>query len=236
MMDKHAVLKLHNFFKELIKTNPDKVIEEQIGMLIDSVVHDLYWSNSMFSSFEFGEIVHELESTDALKVPEIKKRLFREIMRNLICLSMSKSHEGHFQVSHILPIYILHGIYVKNIFSIINTSDILYNTKHQLSFVNSLICTYNFPSQYDTTCKLLSFARECLNMSEFVRQKGASCPPPPCVKSRQSSVDCSPSTLPNSIDKIIETITKVLETEKTQLDPKEQNILNDIDSEIGKLL
>lgn len=238
MMDKHAILRLHHFFKELMKANPDRILEEQMGTLIDSIVHDLYWSNSMFSSCEFAEIVHELKQADEdiQKVPEMKKRLFREIMRNLICLSMSKNHEGHFHVSHILPIYVLHGIYIKNVFSIINTSDILYNPRHQLSFINSLICTYNFPSQYDSKCKLLRFAEECKNMSDFVKTKGSSCASTKPPHSQTTQSQCSATTLPNSIDKIIETISKVLETEKTELQPGEQNILNDIDKEIQNLL
>lgn len=235
MMDKHAILKLHQFFKELMRVNPDKVIEEQIGILMDSAVHDLYWSNSIFSSDEFCEIVEELEKKNnkTLVVPDIKKRLFREILRNLICMSRSKSNEGHFYVAHILPIYILHALYIKNLLSIVNSTDILYNDKQQLSFLNSLVCTYNFPSQYDNKCKLLSFAKECANMSNFVRNKGSGAA---IMKSKREENPCNATSLPNSIDKIIETISKVLESEKTDLNSTEQNILDDIDKEINGLL
>ena len=254
-MNKHSILQLHQFITNVLKNNPDKILEEQMGTLIDSIVHDLYWNNSMISSCKFSEIVNEIEATDddVKKVPDIKKKLFTEIMRNLICNSMLQNHNGHYHVAHILPIYVLHGIYVKNIFSIINTSEILYNSKHQLSFINSLVCTYNFPSQYDTKCKLLSFANECKNMSDFVKKNRGSHyrdhhrsshnhhrsshnhHHSPCAQPSSAS-DCSVTTLPNSIDKIIETISKVLDTEKTELDAGEQQILDDIDNEISHLL
>ena len=62
----------------------DEIFEKLLGNLIDNAIHDLYWSNSVFSSNEFESIVNDMineEHVDACDdVSDMKKRLFKEIL------------------------------------------------------------------------------------------------------------------------------------------------------------
>ena len=138
-----------------------------------------------------------------------------------------------------LAIYLLYGFYDNNPISLFNTPNILYDKEIQVSFLNRIVTNNNFPSKYDKRCKLLRFARECDSMSKFIEErKNKTCCKTDSIDTENTHgihVHQSVSPLPNSIDKIIDTITKLLDSD-ANLDENDQSILNSIDEEIADIL
>tara|TARA_Y100000768_G_scaffold351052_1_gene301682 strand:- start:5180 stop:5830 length:651 start_codon:yes stop_codon:yes gene_type:complete len=212
----------------------DTFIEELLGKFVDIAIYDLYWNNSLFSSNEFSTIVTELAAKDkVLKVSTEKKKLFSVIIRNIVYMAKcNKCTTGNFRVPYIFEMYFLYGLYVKNpmYFFNIGTDILLNQQEHQLTFLHKVVHNNNFPSKYDCHCDLYDFAIECEHMSKFVVEK----------KKKTAGVCGTSSTTStestNSIDKIIETITKLIESETPNLTTEEQEILNEIDSEVNSMI
>lgn len=213
----------------------DKIIETALGSLIDNAITDLYWKNSIISSTEFEALVGELRNAPNKEIVKtIKLKLFREIIRNIILMSRCKSYDGKLYGWYTLAIFILNSIYEKNPIALISSFDILFDPKLQVSFLNSVLSNHNFPSKFDKKCNLLKFARETSAMSDFVERKKknvSNC------NTQQISNNTNSNTngFPNSIDKVIDAITKLLDSDEN-LNKTDSEIMANIDEELNGIL
>ena len=226
----------------------NNVLEDTIGNFIDHTIYELYWNNSLFSSEEFDKIIQEIrDDVVCADVITLKKRLFREILRNLIILSHCSTYSGSFRTLYIVPIYVLYNMYQKQV--IFSSIDFLINEKSQLSFLNSVISTSDFPSKYDSREELLYFAKECASLSKFVSDKNCNHSSTIITGSDYANVShnhidstggtttssSAASTYPSSIDKIIDTIQKLLESEDGVDTSENAALLSKIDYEMNNV-
>jgi len=221
----------------------DEIIETALGSLIDNAITELYWKNSIISSTEFKQLLEELRNAPNKEVVKtIKLKLFREIIRNIIVMSKCKSYNGKIYLWYTLAIFILNSIYEKNPIAFISSLDILFDQKLQISFLNSVLCNHNFPSKFDKKCKLLQFARETSSMSDFIEKKKKNvsyCNTQPTQQisnsNSNSNSNCNSNAYPTSIDKVIDAITKLLDTDEN-LNKTDAEIMAEIDNELNGIL
>ena len=204
--------------------NLDEHIENMLGKFIDIAVRDLYWNNSLFSSNDFSKILTHLEKyKDICVVKEQKKRFFCVILRNMVYMSKKDQKQGNFNIPYIAEMYFAYALYVRNPTYLLQMSDILFDNKqNQLAFLNNVVSTNNFPSKYDSYNKLYDFVLECTHMSNFVNSKDK-------CQTNMTHTHCDNTSLPNSIDKILETITKILDSETSDLTDEQQQMLDTLD-------
>ena len=102
-------------------------------------------------------------------------------------------------------------------------TDVFFDNKvNQVAFLNNLVSTNNLPSKYDSYNTLYDFVVECIHMSQFVDGKNKKC-------NASSSHNTS---LPNSVDKILETIITLIDTDTPELSEEQQNILHSLELEL----
>ena len=176
------------------------VLKHILGVYLDTAITRLYWRNTLFSSDEFTKILEHLKTKNKDDtVQDLKQNLFRVIMRNMLYMS-KHGHGGDFTIPNIVEIYMLYGLYSNDPLCCLQLTDVLLNNQYQqLSFINNVVCTNNFPSKYDSYTHLHDFVVECEHISHFVKEKNATCDKNECVH--------------DNIDKILETISDVLGTE-----------------------
>tara|TARA_B100002052_G_scaffold294578_1_gene319583 strand:+ start:308 stop:976 length:669 start_codon:yes stop_codon:yes gene_type:complete len=217
----------------------DEIIETALGSLIDNAITELYWKNSIISSTEFKRLLEELKNAPNKEVIKtVKLKLFREIIRNILLMSKCKSYNGKIYLWYTLAIFILNSIYEKNPIAFISSFDILFDQKLQVSFLNSVLSNHNFPSKFDKKCKLLKLARETSSMSDFVERKkrnASYCNNIQPTQQNSNSNSCPTSTFPTSIDKVIDAITRLLDTDEN-LNKTDAEIMADIDNELNGIL
>ncbi len=227
----------------------NNVLEDTIGNFIDHTIYELYWNNSLFTSEEFDKIIKEIRDDGiCADVITLKKRLFREILRNMIILSHCSTYSGSFRTLYIVPIYVLYNMYQKQV--IFSSVDLLFNEKSQLSFLNSIISTTDFPSKYDSREELLYFAKECASLSKFVSEKNCNQHGHTIITGSDyanvththvdstggnTTPSSNVSTYPSSIDKIIDSIQKLLESENEIDTAQSHELLSKIDYEMNNL-
>tara|TARA_B100001250_G_scaffold144864_1_gene124022 strand:+ start:13646 stop:14302 length:657 start_codon:yes stop_codon:yes gene_type:complete len=212
----------------------DTFLEEVLGKFVDIALYDLYWNNSLFSTNEFTNIITTLSTKDkCLKVTQERKKLFNVIIRNIVYKAQCNScKNGNYRVPYIFEMYVLYALYVKNPMYIFNSvGDVVFNPQAPLTFLHKVISNNNFPSKYDCHCELYDFVIECEHMSKFVAEKK--------TNDKSSILPTSTNgieTVPSSIDKIIDTITKLIESESTTLSADDQAVLDEIDNEVNNLM
>tara|TARA_Y100000389_G_scaffold125559_2_gene122950 strand:- start:17944 stop:18783 length:840 start_codon:yes stop_codon:yes gene_type:complete len=146
------------------------VLESTIGNLLDSSIYELYWNNSLFISNVFQEIVDEIaNSGTCVDLIHLKRQLFKEILRNLLCLSHSSKYNGNLTSIYVFPLYVCYNLYTQQIE--FGGPDFIFHPQSQLAFLNSLVGKTDFPSKFDNRHELLEFAQECANLSDFLKRK-----------------------------------------------------------------
>jgi len=216
----------------------DEIIETALGSLIDNAITELYWKNSIISSTEFKKLLEELKNAPNKEVIKtVKLKLFREIIRNILLMSKCKSYDGKIYLWYTLAIFILNSIYEKNPIAFISSFDILFDQKLQVSFLNSVLSNHNFPSKFDKKCKLLTLARETSSMSDFIERKKRNVSHCNNIQPTQqnSNSNSNSNSFPTSIDKVIDAITKLLDTDEN-LNKTDAEIMADIDNELNGIL
>ena len=214
-------------FLDLIMNDTFKRSQEKfLGNLIDLSIEDLYFNNSMFHSTIIESIVDDLsKGEENVDTHEIRKRLFGEILKNIIFLSQNQFYKGELKIGSMIPLFIIHCFYNKNMFDLVTKAHLIMNDLSQLQFLNQVISNYDFPSKYDDYDLLKEFAQTCMENSQFVYKKQNT------GNNISNTSESSVNTLPNSVDKIIDSLMALVEND-TSL-KMENNEMDDFDKELG---